>query len=133
MNSFNDYIDVIYLDKDEIIDSNNFVYGNFYKKVTTKKIFNKWSNRYFFIKHKIMYIWKKRKNKIYKKEKIIIDRHSYLSGLKHIANGNSSTYFTFKYTYFDVSIKKKTLHFKSYNPKIIHLYKFIENILFTNR
>lgn len=133
MNSDNDYMDVIYLDTDEIIINGNVVYGNFYKKVTSKKIFNKWSNRYFLIKNKQMYIWKRRKNKICKKEKIIIDNHSYLSGLKHIVNGNNSTYFIFKYTYFDVSMKQKTLYFKSYNPKIIHLYKFIENILFTNR
>ena len=50
MNSDNDYMDVIYLDTDEIIINGNVVYGNFYKKVTSKKIFNKWSNRYFLIK-----------------------------------------------------------------------------------
>lgn len=131
MNNCNDYMDVIYLDKDEIIEGDSFVYGNFYKKVKSKKIFNKWSNRYFFIKNKYIYIWKKDKNKKCKLEEITIDNHFYLSGLKHIVNKNNSTYFTFQIIYFEFDMKKKILHFKSYNSKIIHFYKFIENILFT--
>jgi len=128
-----DYCDLIFLNKNEIIKmkKENIIFGHLYLKVSKNNFFKKWSNRYFFLKDNILHIWKKKKNKNIKCEKIYLNSHFGISGIQY---NNKHKYITFYIYYFKSNRSMKKFYFKSYNLKdIFCFYNSIEQIIYKKK
>ena len=136
-NNYYDYTDLIFLNKNDIIQmkEHQIIFGRFYLKEKKNKFFKRWNNKYFFLKNNILHIWKKKNNVNSQHKKLYLNSHFGISGIQY---NDKEKYITFYIYYLKYKTKTKTkmkkLLFKSYNIKnIILLYNSIEKIIYEKK
>ena len=116
----------IKLKNDQIVFYNNYsCVGNFFYKVTSKKVFDKWSRRFFVCTNKDIHFFKYVNNKRKKIKTIYFTQFCSLGGLQCSKDKYGKTFYKFS-LFYQIKENRKTYTFKSYNLDYApELYKIL--------
>ncbi len=105
--------------------NNNSCVGNFFYKVKSKKLFKKWSRRYFVCTNKDIHFFKYKNKKRKKIKTIYFTDFCNIGGLQCSKDRKGNVFYTFS-LFYKIKKKRKTYIFKSYNLDYApELYKIL--------
>ena len=119
-------------DNQIVFYNNNSCVGIFFYKVTSKKLFKKWSKRYFICTNKDIHFFKYENNKRKKIKTIYFSKNCFISGLESNKDKYAKQYLTFS-IFYKTTKRTKVYTFKSYNIVYANeLYKILNKHSYKN-